>query len=403
MKLHIFALAAHGIGISGGDRIFMELARRWSKKFIIDLYLCKEGFAMCERNGLKAKGSKLKFVVSKMNPWYKFGFFINYFARILEGIKLGLTLDLSTDHDLPTTFLYSASDFWMDVFPCVLLKIRHSKIKWIAGWYQTAPNPLMGYQGGRYKLSALFYFLSQLPVKPFVSHFADFVFVNNENERKQFNRLNKKGKVFVFIGAVDLKRVKEWKSKQSLPLRGKRVKVKKIYDAVFQGRFHPQKGVVELIDVWKRVVEKRPDALLAMIGDGPLMEKVKLQIANYKLQKNIKLFSYLFDGDQKYKIFSQSKIVVHPAFYDSGGMAAAEAMAFGLPCVGFNLPSYKSYYPKGMVKVKVGDLNVFSKTILLLLKNRIYRSKIAKGAVLMIEKSWSWDIRADQVLRFVNK
>ena len=52
----------------------------------------------------------------------------------------------------------------------------------------------------------------------------------------------------------------------------------KKYDAVFIGRFHPQKGVLELIDIWKRVVNKKPQAKLAMIGDGPLMKKVQLKI-----------------------------------------------------------------------------------------------------------------------------
>ena len=43
-------------------------------------------------------------------------------------------------------------------------------------------------------------------------------------------------------------------------------------------------------------------------------------------------------------------MVVHPAIFDSGGMAAAEAMAWGLPGVSFDLPALKTYYPQGMIK-----------------------------------------------------
>ena len=100
-------------------------------------------------------------------------------------------------------------------------------------------------------------------------------------------------------------------------------------------------------------------------------------------------------------MFSQSKIVLHPAFYDSGGMASAEAMAFGLPCIGFNLKSYLSYYPKGMVKIKIGDLNAFSKTILKFLFNDEYREKVGKEASEMIKKNWSWDTRAKDILNSV--
>ena len=213
------------------------------------------------------------------------------------------------------------------------MKVRYPKIKWVATWYQTAPNPFVGYAEGdrakKYRLSALLYWLSQLPIKPLISVFADFVLVNNEEEKKQFPKLNSKKRIIVVYGAVDLERITNYKLEfKNLP---------KVYDAVFQGRFHPQKGAVELIEIWKKVVDKNKNAKLAMIGDGPLMDDIKLQITNYKLEKNIKLFGYVFDGIKKYKIFSQSKIVVHPAFYDSGGMASAEAMAFGLPCIGFNL------------------------------------------------------------------
>ena len=34
-------------------------------------------------------------------------------------------------------------------------------------------------------------------------------------------------------------------------------------------------------------------------------------------------------------------------------LVAQEAMAFVIPCVGFNLKAYESYYPKGMIKVPI--------------------------------------------------
>lgn len=387
MTIYSFGFAAHGVGISGGDRIHMELVRRWSKRSRMNVFLWTEGMNMFKKNKVPRLGVKYK--VSDMDPWYKFGFFVNYFARIATGIRWGLTLELK---NLKSEYLYSASDFWMDVIPCVILKIRYRKVKWICGWYQTAPNPIKGYEMGRYRLSALAYFLSQLPIKPIVRLFADYVFVNNESERKQFDKLNSKNKVFVFIGAVDLELIDSWKRKFK--------RSSKKYDAVFQGRFHPQKGVVELVNIWKQVVVKVPNARLAMIGDGPLMENVKSQISNFQLENNIKLFGYLFDGTAKYELFSQSKVVVHPAFYDSGGMASAEAMAFGMPCIGFDLAAYKSYYPKGMVKVK--SEKGFSKMIVKLLKNQKLRQKIGKEAKDVVYKNYSWDKRARDAMEFLN-
>lgn len=392
LHFYFFSLAAIGKGLSGGDRIFIELARRWVKEFPINLYLWKDGREMCRRQ--KLTGDQLSYKISSVPSLFRGNFWITYFYLIFEGIALGLTINPEKKKEL---ILYSSSDLWMDILPAFLLKLRFPQVKWIATWYQTAPKPWRGFSEGgresRYTLSAFFYWFSQLVSKPIINKFADKVIVNNETERSQFSQLNKKGKVAVILGGVDVSSIERWKERHSV--------LKKKFDAVFQGRFHPQKGVVELVEIWKLVVEKIPQAKLAMIGDGPLMRDVKREIKKYSLEDNIKLFGYVFDGPKKYRIFQSSKLVVHPAFYDSGGMASAEAMAFGLPCVGFDLKAYTSYYPKGMVKVPIGDMQEFSKKILWLLKNNKERNRIGKQAYEMIRKSWSWDSRASYILNFV--
>jgi len=388
INFYFFALAVSGNGISGGDRIFIEFARRWSKKYHLKVFTSFEGARLCKKQDLK--GGYFK-ILSLGNKVFESIFLLNYLYKIFAGIKLGFTLKLE---NTPENFVYSASEFWMDSLPALIIKLRYPRVIWVAAWYQTAPNPFKGYAEGnrekKYKFSALLYWLSQLPVKPLIANFASYVLVNNDNEKKQFHNLDIKKRVIIVLGAVDLEKIGKWQKDHG--------NFSKTYDAVFQGRFHPQKGVVELIDVWRKVVDKKSNAKLAMIGDGPLMEKVKSQIAKYNLQKNIELFGYVFDGDKKYRIFAQSKIVVHPAFYDSGGMASAEAMAFGLPCVGFNLKSYISYYPKGMIKVKIGNLRAFANVVLDLLADYKYRSRIGIEAFEMIKKNWSWDKRASGIL-----
>lgn len=384
-RIYIIALAALGGGLSGGDRIFIEFARRWSKNIRVNLYVWEQGLAMCRREKLEGKSLKINLV--KIGLFSKLGFVFTYFYRILLGLKLGLTLQLK-EGDL----VYSASEFWMDSLPALILKLRNPKIKWAAAWYQTAPNPFQGFSEGKrqntYKLSAFLYWFMQLPVKPLVSRLADCILVNNPNEGRAFGRFE--DKTIVVLGAVDTKSIKKY---QKLYL----IKEYK-YLAVFQGRFHPQKGVVELIDIWKKVTEKIPEAKLAMIGDGPLMDDVKEKIKQLKLENKVKLFGYLHDGDEKYSIFNSSKIVVHPAFFDSGGMAAAEAIAFGLPCVVFDLKSYAYYYPKGVMKVKVGDNQAFAEAVVELDENNSLYRRIATEGLDMIKDSWSWDTRAFDIL-----
>jgi len=171
----------------------------------------------------------------------------------------------------------------------------------------------------------------------------------------------------------------------------------KIYSACFVGRFHPQKGVLALIDIWKEVVRKVPGAKLAMIGNGPLEDEVRKKIEENGLSNNIVLFGFL-DGEDKFKIFKQSKIVVHPATFDSGGMAAAEAMAWGLPAVGFDLEALKTYYSRGMDKAPIGDYLAFANAILKLLNNNEYYVQKGKEARDYIVQEWDWNKRAHEIL-----
>lgn len=384
---HIFANAALGKGLSGGDRIFIELAKRLRQTNPVTIYVWKEGYEICKSQSLT---EGIEFKILNVAPWCKLGFFICYLARIIKAVWNSLFVKLDKDN-----IIYSASEFWMDSLPAIVLKIRYPKIKWIAAWFQTAPNPVIGFaEGSRektYRLSALYYWLMQLPIKPLVSRYADLVLVNNEEEKKQFLHLDKKNKIFVLLGAVNLDEVSSYIKKMN--------KLPKIYDAVFQGRFHPQKGVVELIEIWQMVTKQLPNAKLAMIGDGPLIDEVREKIKEQGLERNVYLFGYVFDGTEKYRIFGQSKLVVHPSFYDSGGMASAEAMAFGIPAVGFELVSFKSYYPRGMVKVKIGDLSKFAQAVVELLSDDNRREKIGKEAQKMIFSNWSWDKRVDSLLK----
>src|SRR3989344_1358285 len=245
-KFVFFALAPTGKGLSGSDRIFIELAREWSKTLPVTIYTTSEGIEMVKRQNLKGKYLEVVMVEQSTLPS---NFLMKYLYKVVLGLKLGLTLPF-TVYRLPNTYLYSSSDFWMDVFPAVILKIRFNKVKWIATWFQTAPNPLRGFEEQRtkskgqrmktYKFPAFLYWFSQLISKPLISKYADKIIVNNEDEKKQFPENTKRGDTIVLLGAVPLDSIKEWKSGRG------GVEVKKIYDSVFQGRFHPQKGVVEL-------------------------------------------------------------------------------------------------------------------------------------------------------------
>ncbi|MCJ7660958.1 MAG: glycosyltransferase [Anaerolineales bacterium] len=226
--------------------------------------------------------------------------------------------------------------------------------------------------------------LNEMLVYKIIKRWADIIYVNNDIDLKRIRSSGVPSKRTIVIGGgVDTELSASVQSDGVIN-----------FEAVFVGRFHPQKGVLELVDIWKKVCQQLPQARLAMIGNGPLENAVAVKVNRLGLERNIHLAGFK-DGIEKIRIFRQSRIVLHPALYDSGGMAAAEAMVCGLPGVSFDLPSLRSYYPKGMLKAE--DEEEFANLIIHLLTNSALYHEISHEAQLWA-MSWDWSIVANRLL-----
>jgi glycosyltransferase involved in cell wall biosynthesis len=93
------------------------------------------------------------------------------------------------------------------------------------------------------------------------------------------------------------------------------------------------------------------------------------------------------------KIFKESRIVVHPAVYETGAIAPADAMACGLPSISFDLPAFRIYYPRGIIKIPKFDLKTFAKSVIDLLSDEKLYKTLRKEAI-ELTKEMDWDRRA---------
>lgn len=408
-------------GLSGGDRIFTELIKGWGKYAHIQLMGCQEAIDISKRN--QAEPQFLKTAETNEHPRFGIGgLLIHTCRRLKAGIKALKDFEQQLrDVDM----VYSVSDFYPDFYPAYLMKRRNPKITWIAGYYLFAPAPWSKdtpYKGMQ-RLRGLVYWLMQRPSYYLVNKYADKVFVTSEPDVKHFiTSKRSRDQIIVVQGGVDVTASEEYLKNQKSELevqgiannqhllsdellaspclcasvRKHNVVENRKYDACFIGRFHYQKGVLLLIDIWKKVCEKKPEARLAMIGNGPLEDEARIKIKVLGLERNIELLGFM-DGEKKFEIFKQSKIMVHPATYDSGGMAAAEGMAWRLPGVSFDLKALKTYYPQGMVKIPCYDEQRFAETILRLLSDKDYYEEQARLAHELILDVWDWKKRAEFV------
>ena len=388
-KLTINFIANTGtstLGVSGGDRIFIECAKRWTQKgYKVRIYVWNEGYEVCKTHKLE----NVDYKVFK-SDYRKFGFFFLYLARTIRGCIEALIT--KGDDALEKMMIFSSSDFWPDSLPAFLMRKRFKNSKWVAGFYFFAPSPFkrspdLDYRGGRmpFSLKGLAYYLSQRFVYWLIRRSADFVLVSNELDRRIFVEDGfSPAKVKPIYGGVDLKSI------SMIPSYATK------YDGCFVGRLHPQKGPLELIRIWDLICKTMPEAKLALIGNGPLENEIKNEIKKRDLEENIDILGYV-DGEEKYKILKSSRVFLHTPVLDTGGMAAAEGMACGLPVVGFDLPGYQFCYPRGMLKVPVGDIEAFARLVSKLLQDKeLYHS--VRTDALEFAQEWDWDRKAQNIL-----
>lgn len=370
---------------SGGENILINLLRRWQDILNIEIFTWNGGeYFLKSHFGI----DKIKYhnVIELKRKWK---YPVLFIVRAVKAASWALR-----NKNNKADFIFSPSDFIPDSIPAFILKLKNPEMIWIASCYLIFPNPfstINPYKGKRW-IIGLLQFFAQLPVKYIIKWFADIVFVTSEPDKHFFvTKKRKLNKVVVVRGGVNLKDSQKINQQQ------------KKYDCVFMGRFHVQKGVIELIKIWKLVVEKLPHCKLVILGQGDvaltergIKNEIFSLIKRYHLYNNIEFLGFL-DGDEKIKVFNSSRVVLHPAIFDSGGMAAAEAMACGLPGVSFDLEALKTYYPKGMLKTKCFDLQEFANNIIELLTNKELYNILSKEALDLIRKEWDWNVRATKI------
>ena len=99
------------------------------------------------------------------------------------------------------------------------------------------------------------------------------------------------------------------------------------------GSFAPVKRFDLLIEAWAQVASVCPEWKLEIWGDGALRDHYDSLIEACGVRSSVSLPGRGSDIDQ---IFGRAQLLVHPASYEGFGLVIAEALARGVPVMGFS-------------------------------------------------------------------
>ncbi len=149
----------------------------------------------------------------------------------------------------------------------------------------------------------------------------------------------------VVPSGVDVDAIAEWMWEHPVS------EAHKTWDTVSVGRLVPIKGMERLITAWEVVVQARPDAKLALVGDGEDKRSLEKLSSRLNIIPNVEFVGWTDPLPE----LAKAKSFALLSHNEGMGRAVVEAMAAGLPCVVSNVCGLKELVDDSVGKVVDAD------------------------------------------------
>lgn len=134
------------------------------------------------------------------------------------------------------------------------------------------------------------------------------------------------GKVTIINNAIDLDKFAFNQEKRDKLRKELGLEEKFVIGHV--GRFMKQKNHEFLIDIFAEVEGKKNNAILVLIGEGPLMESIRDKVSNFHLKNKVMFLGVRNDVADLYNVMD---VFALPSFYEGLPVVGVEVQANGLP------------------------------------------------------------------------
>lgn len=170
---------------------------------------------------------------------------------------------------------------------------------------------------------------------------------------------------------------------------------------LFVGRIEERKGLIYLLKAYQILTQKFQNLRLIIVGEGELKKECQDFVKNNNLKEVY--FEGERTGRELVSYYNTADIFCAPSIYgESFGIILLEAMACGLPVVGFANEGYKSTLEgkKGLkFLVEPKDFVGLAEKLETLIKNGGLRNEMAKWGQKEA-KNYSWEKIGGKILNF---
>lgn len=151
--------------------------------------------------------------------------------------------------------------------------------------------------------------------------------------------------------------------------------------AVFVGRLDHQKKIPLMLGGFARYVRRRPEAMLAILGDGPLRQEVRSLATSLGLDKNVHFGGRVSSADVlKWNQVSDTCMLVSQV--EGLPCSLIESMSVGVPPVVSRIPAHTQLIEDGVhgILTEYGNEESIAEGLHRVLDNRVLRERMSAAA-----------------------
>jgi glycosyltransferase involved in cell wall biosynthesis len=162
-----------------------------------------------------------------------------------------------------------------------------------------------------------------------------------------------------------------------------------------------EKNISFLLEMTKVLIEKHPDALLVVAGQGPAEKSLHKLAADLGLDNNIKFIGYLDRNTELNACYQAADIFVFSSKSETQGLVLLEAMAQGTPVVAIAELGTASILIEGKGALIAADnIEGFADKVHYLVKYPEDRYELGKVAQMYAIENWTAKLQAERMLHF---
>ena len=171
------------------------------------------------------------------------------------------------------------------------------------------------------------------------ARWADVILCVSDDERRVAERVGVRAELRVLPNGVDLERFPAPTPEQRAAAR-RELGLGKAPLAVCLGRLHRQKNQRQLLDVWPAVRAEVPDAILALVGDGPHREELE--------ERAVVGVELVGATDDVRAWLTAASLVVQPSKWEGMSLSVLEALACARSVVVTDVPGMREVIVDGV-------------------------------------------------------